>query len=379
MRSKPTQEELPGSKIENKVKFKHLIKNSFDMLVLLNSNGVQHYVSESCFNILGYQPEELVNIPVIEQMIHPDDKKHTYKALQKLINNSNQGGVQYRHRHKNGGWVYLETFGTNQLNNPSVKSVVLNVRDITKRKNAVRTLQEKEAQLKELIATKDKFFAIISHDLRSPFNNILTCSNLLAEKMHNKDYDEIEELSQIIQQSSQQAMNLVSNLLEWSRTQTGRIKLTPEHFKLETLTDEAIHLLNDSAKHKSIIVSKKLQHNSPIYADKSMISCILRNLLSNAIKFTNIGGQITIRDKQQNNNLIVTISDNGVGLKKEAIDKLFRIEYRQSTKGTKKETGTGLGLLLCKEFIEMHDGKIWATSEPQKGSSFCFQLPLAKQ
>src|SRR6056297_1035949 len=186
--NKRNEEFVPGREEQ----FKQLIRNSFDMLVLLDQEGIQYYVSDSCEHILGYTPEELMNVSVIDLFIHPDDRAITREGLRDIIENNKNGGTQYRHRHKNGGWVYLEAFGTNQLDNPAVASVVLNVRDITERKKAEQALKESEARLSELNATKDRFFSIISHDLRSPFNSIVGFSDLLATQVRNKDYQGIE-------------------------------------------------------------------------------------------------------------------------------------------------------------------------------------------
>jgi len=379
MNEKPTYKELEKQIEEftkrDEEKFKQLIKNSFDMIVLLDSNGIQHYVSESCERILGYKPEELINISVIEQMVHPEDQEKTKEGLYDILENSTNGGAQYRHRHKNGSWVYLEAFGTNQLNNPLIKSVVLNVRDVTERKKAEKDLLESKARLSEANGTKDRFFSIIGHDLKSPFNSIVGFSEILLEQINIKDYNGIENYARIIHDSSNRAMNLLTNLLEWSRTQTGRIEFNPEYFELITIINEVVELLNGTAQQKSIFISKKLPHDIPVLADKAMVKTILRNLISNAIKFTNPGGEIIISIEQKEKELIVSVADNGVGIKKENIDKLFRIDYSYSTLGTNKETGTGLGLLLCKEFIEMNSGNIWAESNEVNGSIFNFSLP----
>jgi PAS domain S-box-containing protein len=380
MNKKPTYKELEkqieGFVKRDNEKFKQLIKNSFDMIVLLDSNGIQHYVSESCERMLGYKPEELINISVIEKLIHPEDQEKTRAGLNDIIESSKNGGTQYRHRHKNGSWVYLEAFGTNQLNNPLIKSVVLNVRDITDRKIAEKELKESEARLSEANVTKDRFFSIIGHDLRSPFSSIIGISEILVAQIEEKDYEGIDNYARIIYDSSKRAMNLLTNLLDWSRAQTGKIEFNPEYFEFVTSINEVVELYNDSAEQKSIGISKKLPRDIPVVADKAMVKTILRNLISNAIKFTNPGGEIIIRAEQKGKELIVSVADNGVGIKKGDIDKLFRIDHNHSTLGTNEEKGTGLGLLLCKEFIEMHGGKIWAESNEAKGCIFNFSLPF---
>ncbi len=359
---------------QSEEKFKELIKNSFDMIVLLDSNGIQRFVSESCEKILGYRSEELINLPVIEQMIHPDDRGTTLKGFQEIMNNTGIGGAQYRHRHKNGSWVYLEAFGSNQIDNPYINSVVLNVRDITERKNFEESLKISEVRLRELNATKDKFFSIIAHDLKNPFNSILGFSNLLVEQIHENDLEGLKEYALLIRDSSQRALNLLKNLLEWSFAQTGRMEFNPEHVELVILIQEVAELSNDSALQKSITISRKLPRIIPVLADKAMLSTILRNLISNAIKFTNPGGEIIISAKQNKEKWIISIADNGVGITIKTMDKLFRIEESSSTMGTNRETGTGLGLLLCKEFIEKHGGTLSVESEVGKGSEFYFTI-----
>lgn len=246
---------------------------------------------------------------------------------------------------------------------------------ITKRKKAEQALRESEAKLHELNATKDKFFSIIAHDLKSPFNAIIGFSEMLAEEVQGKNYENIGQYAAIIEDSSKRAMDLLMNLMEWSRSQTGRMEFNPETIDIVGLINDVTALLDDSAKQKSITIYKKTPDNLAVFADKAMTGTILRNLISNAIKFTQANGQVAISVQQKMTELIVSVQDSGVGIKKEAIEKLFRIDENHSTLGTQNETGTGLGLILCKEFVEKHGGKIWVESEVGKGSKFVFAIP----
>lgn len=256
--------------------------------------------------------------------------------------------------------------------------------DITERKQVELALRESEGRLRELNATKDKFFSIISHDLRSPFNSIMGFSNLLTSQIQNKDYEGIERYGHIIQDSSQRAMNLLMNLLEWTRSQTGNMEFRPEKIDLSALADEATTLLNIAARDKSIRLQLKVKAPTYVQADRQMVGTILRNLVSNAIKFTEVGGKIIVSARQEKDQCVVTVADNGLGIKEESLGKLFRIDVSYSTLGTQNEVGTGLGLILCKEFVDKHGGKIWVESNrgnsgQESGSKFHFTLPMAKE
>ena len=248
--------------------------------------------------------------------------------------------------------------------------------ELIERSLVEKALKESEDRLKDINATKDKFFSIIAHDLKSPFNSIIGFSNLLAEHINQKNYDGIEEYAGIIQDSSWRAMDLLTNLMEWSRTQTGRMQFNPEKIEIASIINQVTEQSNPSAQQKSISISKELPEKVFVHADKAMISTILRNLISNAIKFTKPGGKIRISELLTADELIISVIDTGVGLDKETISKLFRFDQIAPTRGTQQETGTGLGLILCNEFITRHGGKLWAEGEPGKGSTFSFTLPL---
>jgi signal transduction histidine kinase len=243
-------------------------------------------------------------------------------------------------------------------------------------------INNQNEELHKLNATKDKFFSIIAHDLKSPFNSIIGFSKILIDQTRQKKYDSVERYADIIHQSSNIAMELLTNLMEWSQSQTGRIEFNPEKFDLVELLHEAELLFTDMASHKSIEIRKEVPESLIVYADYEMVGTILRNLISNAVKFTKSGGYIIVSARKELHENVVSVSDTGVGIPRDKTGKLFRIDESYSTKGTQNEKGTGLGLILCREFVEKHNGRIWVESfekDPNDikspGSIFYFTLP----
>lgn len=234
-------------------------------------------------------------------------------------------------------------------------------------------LQLKLEELKQANATKDKFFSIIAHDLKNLFNALLFYSDRIVVNQ-NIDADKKIDL-QIIQIASKKGYNLLKNLLEWSKMQTGRITWKPAQYNLTEIIAENIALSSTHAKTKHIEVFSEILETTSVFADKNMLNTIIRNLLSNAIKFTPENGNIQISSQEQEAYVEISISDTGVGLKPEDIDKLFRADIDHITIGTGEEKGTGLGLILCKEFVEKNLGTIGVESEFGKGSRFYIRLP----
>ena len=236
-------------------------------------------------------------------------------------------------------------------------------------------MQSMNDSLQELNATKDKFFSIIAHDLKSPFGTVIGFSDVLIERVQDNNYEGAEEIAEIIKNSSERAMDLLMNLLEWSRSQTGRMEYNPRQIQIRSLIDEVCETLNDTAMQKSILLLKEIPSDNSIFADPAMISTVIRNLISNAIKFTNPGGKVVISAEKKPKEWQISVSDTGIGIPENIIPKIFNIEGNISTNGTQNEQGTGLGLILCKEFIEKHGGNIWIESEMDRGSSFHFTIP----
>jgi len=271
-------------------------------------------------------------------------------------------------------WIHFESIPRVLENGDIIWTGTLN--DVSIRKNAELEIALKNQELEKLNAEKVKFLTIIAHDLKSPFNSIIGFCELLLEQIKEKDYEQIGEFANIILQSSNKAMDLLMNLVEWAQSQTGRMEFKPEHFEMVTLINEIIPLYDDIAGQKSIAIKKVLPHNATVFADKAMISTVFRNLISNAIKFTMPGGEVIISAMEKQNEIIFSVRDTGVGIPLNSIGKLFQIDQSYSTTGTNKEKGTGLGLILCKEFVEKQGGKIWGESEERIGSTFYFTLPF---
>lgn len=244
--------------------------------------------------------------------------------------------------------------------------------EISKQKIAIQSQNE---QLHDLNATKDKFFNIIAHDLKNPFNGILGISDHIVNSWRETSYEEAIAMITMIRDSSQNAFNLLENLLEWSRAQTGRIDFNPEQFLLLDLAEEVTGLMNHLSQQKNIPVKCSIDPDFQIFADKNMIHTVMRNLISNAIKFTEPDGEIEILAGLVDKEVRITVKDTGIGISSKNIEKLFKISEKVASLGTKNEKGTGLGLLLCKEFIDKHEGKIWVESELAKGSRFIFTIP----
>jgi signal transduction histidine kinase len=225
---------------------------------------------------------------------------------------------------------------------------------------------------------KDKFFSIIAHDLKNPFNAIVGFANLLYEAYDNFDDHQRKTFIKNICEASDSTFKLLQNLLEWSKTQTGKMEINPEKIDVEMAIRENIAVLKSAADNKKIKIKTSVPENSFVYADNNMVKAVIRNLISNAIKFTGFDGKIEISAKISGGNVEVCVADTGVGIKPADLLRLFRIADHFKTKGTENEDGSGLGLILCKEFVEKNGGKIWVESKPGAGSKFKFTLPADK-
>lgn len=249
--------------------------------------------------------------------------------------------------------------------------------DVTELKNKEKELIEIKENLEKINSEKDKFFSIIAHDIKTPFTGFLGLTKIIAEEYQNLTIKEVQEFGKNMQDSANNLYKLLENLLEWSSMQRGSTRFNPETCRLLYIVELNIDIVNEFAKQKDIQFINKVSEDSVVTADISMLNTVLRNLISNAVKFTQRGGKVEIgtSDNLLEGYTQFYIKDNGIGMNTETIKKLFKIDKKATRPGTEGEPSTGLGLLLCKEFVERHGGKIWVESEEGKGSTFYFTLP----
>jgi PAS domain S-box-containing protein len=277
---------------------------------------------------------------------------------------------------KEGQTVLISTRKSRFIDSNGKKFLVGVIRDVTKRKKAEQALIESESKFRELNATKDKLFSIIAHDLRGPFNNILSLAEMLITSVKVKEAEESEQYIGMIHTTAQNTLVLLDNLLNWAKSQTGQLEYKSDRMNVSAVVKEIITLLHSGAKAKNISLQQIEGDEIEIHTDEKMVKIILRNLISNAIKFTKPKGNIQVSVRSKDNHVEISVLDNGIGINKETCKKLFGISSTLSSPGTANEKGSGFGLVLCKEFVDKLKGDIWVESEEGKGSAFKFTLPF---
>ena len=279
------------------------------------------------------------------------------------------------------GVVTVQSFTQNAYNDYHIsilRNIAIYLTIALENADTFRLIKQQNFELQESNATKDKLFSIVAHDLKNPFTVILSLSETLSESFKDLEQDELEECLKKMHNSAQKVYELLANLLTWSRSQTGKIQFNPKELNLYLLVQEITDLLRNQYELKRIKLNVAIDPDIMILADSNMLNTVMRNLISNAIKYTNKAGVINVYGNERDAAIEIAIEDNGVGIHKDVVDKLFKIEHKVSSPGTNDEKGTGLGLILCKEFIEKHGGHIWLASELGKGSTFYFTIPYLK-
>jgi PAS domain S-box-containing protein len=368
---------------DSEAKYRLLTEFTADVIWVLNLNTSRFsYISPSVFHLRGLTSEEAMK-EALEDSLTPESIVFVRKAIEKNIQDFIKHPDVPRHYIneiqqycKDGQVIWVEVSTQFRYNSLGEIEVVGVSRNNEERKKAEREIELKNDELQRLNAQKDKFFSIIAHDLKSPFNSIMGFSQRLIEQVGENNFEKTKKYAEIILNSSGRAMELLMNLMDWSRSQTGRIEFNPEYLELLDLVNEITMLFDDIAGQKTIVIKKELSANTIVFADKAMLSTVFRNLISNSIKFTMPGGEILISAVEKRNELIISVQDSGIGIPDDRIGKLFNIDENYSTPGTHKERGTGLGLILCKEFVDKHGGKIKVESKLGQGSHFTFTIPI---
>lgn len=302
--------------------------------------------------------------------VHPDDFQQCLDIYVSNFEKRQAFVMEYRMKNNKGEYRWIRDHGRPfyDLDNEFL-GYIGSCYDITENKN-------NELRLVELNATKDKFFSLIGHDLKNPINSIIGLSNLLIKKNQQSQHTNITELAEGIYTSSQKVMNLLVQLLDWARINGGAMDFHPTTYNLQQLILDNIALFDETAKLKSLELVVETHEPIEVFVDIDMMNAVMRNLISNAIKYSFPDNAIRLSWKQENGHWIICIKDYGVGIPQADLDNLFKLEHGPSTLGTQKEKGTGLGLLLCKEFIQRHGSQIWVESQENKGTSFYFTLPI---
>ncbi len=356
---------------ESETNARAIMESTDDFIILLNREGTVLDTNEAHARRMHMTREEMLGKNLFDFLPAAIAEKRLTLIHQSLDTGKIIHGEDVRDGIYNEYVIYPIHY-----QNETTDKVGVFSRDVTRQRQTLEALSLSETRYRELNMMKDKFLSIIAHDLKNPFNAIIGFSDVIKERIEEKDYQEVGRYAGIIHESSNRILDLLTNLLEWSRSQTGKMEFNPEYLDLTRLIGDVASLLEDSAHQKSITIVNNISRKYIVSADRPMISTVVRNLISNAIKFTKPGGAVTITAEQTPADVIVTIRDTGVGIDQASLGKLFRIDESYSTYGTAKEKGTGLGLILCKEFIDKHDGKIWAESEAGSGSAFSFSLPV---
>ena len=362
--------------------YRLLADNSRDVIWTMDLEGRFTYVSPSIERLLGYTAEGFLNEPVNNLVTQESGLiiRRYFEEIHDFIINKEKlpyNIVEIEHIHKDGSKVWTEV-NTNIMYNSKNKFVgILGVsRDISERKKIEEQMRIYTDELKELNATKDKFFSIIAHDLKNPFHGILTFSKVLSTEYNSLSPLDIQHSAGIIHRVAADAYSLLENLLEWAQSQTGKFAFRPEKIYLNYQINKQIESSNEAAERKNISLSCEFENDIFVFVDENMIKTVLRNLISNAIKFSPKKGKVLIRAISKDKFAEISVVDNGIGITPENVKKLFRTDAHYTVKGTENEPGTGLGLILCKEFVEKNGGEIKVYSEENKGSKFIFTLPL---
>ena len=356
---------------EQQAQLDAIINTTLTGVSILDKNGMHLFANNAAEKIHGVPAPKILGTSLF-QLLHPDDYNSVADFLRQLASHETDSvdeEIRLIHQtDKKLVWIHINVTRYKLSLQPNAENVLIVFQDIT-------SLKKVENALKEALDTKDKFFNIIAHDLRSPFTAIMGFANILQRDNANSTAEERESIILPMIDSIRRTYNLLENLLDWARAQTGRIDFKPELLPVGLLVADALSDTRHLARKKEITIHKEFKLDLELFADCNILRVVLRNLLTNAIKFTAAGGSIFIGIQQNETETEFAVRDTGIGIAPNKLASLFNAGYIQSTNGTGSEKGTGLGLLLCKELIDKHRGSISVQSILGEGSTFRFRIP----
>lgn len=370
-----TNHKLQEDIIDAQKKYEMAIKAGKAGVYEIDPSTLEIDGDESLAKIFGFSLQE-VKDKGWSNLMPIDDYNRKSEVLANLLQGKiDSYSIEHRVIKNDGTVAWALSSGSLVKNSRGKIKIVGTLTDITERKFAENKLKDYSEQLELTNSSKDKFFSIISHDLRNPFNSLLGFSELLANNIEDLTEQEIKDSAKTLNRTAHNLFNLLTNLLEWSKLQNGNFSIEKSEIVLNEVINYTLDSFSESIKAKDVIILKENETEIKILADRNMIDSAARNLISNAIKFSKSGGIISVGCRVNGKIAELYVTDTGVGIPVEDQDRLFKIEKQFSTEGTSNEKGTGFGLLLCKEFIEKNGGTIKFNSEKDKGSTFILSLP----
>ncbi len=382
-----------------------ILSTSPDGIVTTELDGAISFASDKFVEMVGNISIEELFGKKLNDFVFKDDLEKFTENLRELSQGKHCNSYIFRLNRNDGSFFYVESkidVIRNEVNLPI--QILFIIRDITDRIEAelerekllqdiaysrdqieqeaaryvelYNQLYESEKKLAELNSAKDKLFSIIGHDLKNPFITLLGFSEILVEDYDELSDEEKKEYIKTIYNTARNTQKLLENLLSWARAQSGQLQINLEVLSIKNIIKEAVELVKSQAEKKNIELSVNMNSSLMVYADKNLLYTVIRNLLTNAIKFTNENGKVIVSTQDEDGFVRVCVEDTGIGLSESDINKLFRIDVNNKEIGNSKEKGTGLGLILCKEFCEKLGGKIWVESQLGKGSKFYITAPI---
>jgi PAS domain S-box-containing protein len=363
--------------------YRILIEEMQDGAVIVNDKGIIQYCNRRFAELVSVSIEQILGT-AFERFIHENEKEKFNLLLRNGMITRVKGDIVYLCKGEEPLYLHLSLAPLSASLAGGVCIIVTDITELKKYqqelhllvKNRTTELEQANQKLRETNNTKDKLFSVIAHDLRGPFTSLLGFSSLLKENVRQYDSGHIETILTHINSAARNAFTLLENLLTWARSQNKQLEFNLQKIDIHKMICEISDTMKSMAEIKDISLEATLKEGFIIIADENMIKTILRNFISNAIKFTNQGGKIIVSARRTTEEVVITVADNGVGMTEEIKNNLFSLNTGSPSIGTANEKGTGLGLIISKEFAEKHGGHLEVESRPGNGSIFSLTLPI---